>query len=144
MQMRRWVPLVLVLAVALNTAGCITSLSLTEERDWGNLLSRGVVREPMPFKNKGGAGFLSVIIPGTGHFYAGEPGLGVAYFLGNILWPINIFWTVPAAVQATEVANKRRTVEYYKFGAHSAAVEKLREKGKLPSGFTTFEEAKTS
>lgn len=127
-----------------QTTGCITTLSLSEERDWGRLLEKEVVREPIPFKSKGLAGFWSVLIPGIGHFYAGEPGWGITYFLGNLLWPINIAWTLPAGIQAASVTNKRRTIEYYTLGAHSQTVEKMRGKGKLPTNFKTFEEVKSN
>jgi len=132
----------LAVVCALNSAGCITSLAHVEEREWGRLLDRGVVREPVAFKSQGVAGFWSFVIPGIGHFYVGEPGLGVAYFLGNLLWPLNPFWTLPAGLQACEVTNKRRTIEYYKMGAHQQKVEQLKKKGKLPADFKTYEEAK--
>lgn len=131
----------LAIAIALNLSGCITTLALSEERDWGRLLEKKVVSEPIPFKSKGVAGFWSFLVPGVGHFYVGESGLGVAYFLGNILWPLNPFWTLPAGLQACTVTNKRRTIEYYKFGAYKERVERLQKKGKLPADFKTFEVA---
>ena len=134
----------LALLCLLNTTGCITSLSHIEEREWGRLLDRGIVREPLPFKSKGVAGFWSFAVPGVGHFYVGEAGYGVAYFLGNLLWPLNPFWTLPAGLQACEVVNKRRTVEYYKIGGHKTRIDQLRKKNKLPADFKTFEEAKFS
>lgn len=130
----------LILVVALNSSGCIATLSMSEERDWGSLLSQRIVHEPLPFKRKGVSGFWSVVIPGTGHFYTGMPGLGVLYFLGNILWPFNILWTVPAGLQATDVTNKRRTVEYYRFGSHNQVLERRQQEGQLPNDFKTFEE----
>lgn len=131
----------LALVCALSSTGCLAHLAMSEERDWGRLLDRGIVQEPIPFKSQGVAGFWSFVIPGVGHFYAGEAGLGVAYFLGNILWPFNPFWTLPAGLQAAEVTNKRRTVEYYKFGAYSNVVNRLQTKGKLSPDFKTFEQA---
>lgn len=124
-----------------STAGCLASLSLSEERQWGRMLDKQIVREPILFKSKGVGGFWSVVIPGTGHFYAGHPGLGVMYVLGNLLWPINIFWTLPAGLQAIDVTNKQRTVEYYTLGAHAARVEQLKSNGKLPADFKTKEDA---
>ncbi len=142
MRRRRVGVILLAIVCIVNTAGCLAHLALSEEREWGRLLDKGVVREPISFKSKGVAGFWSFVIPGTGHFYAGEPGLGVAYFLGNLLWPLNPFWTLPAGLQTAEVTNKRRTVEYYKLGAHAAVIERLKKKGKLPPDFKTHEEAK--
>lgn len=133
--------LALAVVCVVNTTGCLASLSLSEERQWGRILDKQVVREPLPFKSKGVGGFWSVVIPGTGHFYAGHPGLGTMYFLGNLLWPINIFWTLPAGLQAIDVTNKQRTVEYYTMGAHAERVERLKSKGKLPADFKTKEEA---
>lgn len=137
----RLVVIVLALVCALNSTGCLAHLSMSEERDWGRLLDRGVVQEPIRFKSKGWAGFWSFVTPGIGHFYVGEPGLGVAYVLGNLLWPLNPFWTLPAGLQACEVTNKRRTVEYYTIGAHEDTVARLQQKGRTPSDFKTREEA---
>ena len=141
MHPRRMKVVALALVCALSSTGCLAHLSMSEEREWGRLLDRGIVQEPIPFKSKGVTGFWSFVIPGVGHFYAGEPGLGVAFFLGNILWPFSPFWTLPAGLQAAEVTNKRRTVEYYKFGANAKVVESLRAKGKLSPNFKTFEQA---
>ena len=132
----------LLIPILLGGTGCVTSLSMSEEMTWGKLLNDGVVREPIPFKSKTTAGVSSFIVPGAGHFYTGESGLGVAYFLGNILWPINILWTVPAGMQSATITNKRRTVEYYKFGSHADKVAKLRQKRKLPADFKGYEEVK--
>lgn len=140
-QARKFDYISLALLCVLNT-GCITSLSHVEEREWGRLLDRGTVQEPIPFKNKTVAGFWSFVVPGIGHFYVGEEGLGVAYLLGNILWPLNPFWTLPAGLQACEVTNKRRTIEYYNLGAYQNVVERLRKKGKLPQNFKNYEEVK--
>ena len=142
MRRRRIGSTVVAILCLINTTGCITALSLSEERDWGRLLDRGIVHEPIPFKSRGVAGFWSFVIPGVGHFYVGEPGLGVAYFLGNLLWPLNPFWTLPAGLQASTITNKRRTIEYYRLGAYRNVIERLRNKGKLPKDFKTFEEVK--
>lgn len=141
MRKSRGVGIGVAIVCLLNTTGCLSHLALSEEREWGRLLDKGVVREPIRFKSKGAAGFWSAVIPGTGHFYVGEPGLGVAYLLGNLLWPLNPFWTLPAGLQAAEVTNKRRTIEYYKLGAHASTIERLQRKGKLPADFKTYEEA---
>ena len=141
-QRNRAAALALAVLCLVNTTGCITTLSLSEEREWGRLLEHQVVREPIPFKSKGVAGFWSFVVPGIGHFYVGEPGWGVTYLLGNLLWPLNPFWTLPAGLQAADVTNKRRTVEYYKLGAHEDVVKRLQARGKLPADFKSYEEAK--
>jgi hypothetical protein len=138
---RRNAQIGMALLLAVSTAGCITTLAMSEEREWGRLLERQVVQEPIPFKSPAVTGFWSFVVPGVGHFYVGESGLGVAYFLGNLLWPLNPFWTLPAGLQACTVINKRRTIEYYKYGAHQRTIEKLRKKDKLPPNFKGVEEA---
>lgn len=140
MRRRRVGVILLAIVCLVNTTGCLASLSLSEERQWGRLLDKQVVREPIRFKSKGWAGFWSAVVPGIGHFYVGEEGLGVAYLLGNLLWPLNIFWTIPAGLQATAVTNKRRTVEYFTMGAHSKQVENLKAKGRVPADFKSRDE----
>lgn len=127
-------------ALVLTSTGCAAHLTRGEEMHWGVLMQKSGIYNPIPFKSKPVTTVWSVIIPGTGHFYLGEVGLGAVYFLGNILWPINILWTVPGALQANEVVNKRRTIEYYQMGAYSNVVERLRQKGKLPYDFKNREE----
>lgn len=137
---RSYTVLVICLAVVLTSTGCTAHLTRGEEMHWGVVMQKSGLYEPIPFKSKGVTSLLSILIPGTGHLYADEPGLAALYFLGNILWPFNILWTVPRGLQAAEVANKRFTIMYYQTGAYSDVVERLGENGKLPYNFQKREE----
>lgn len=103
-------------------SGCV-SLSMTEEAEWGRLLTDDIVDEPIKHKNVWAAGILSFVIPGTGHFYLGEWGSGGGLFLSNLLWPLSPFWATPAGVTDTKTVNKRYTVEYYTYGPGKQVVE---------------------
>ena len=140
MKNSRFLVCLISLAFVFSATGCAAHLTRGEEMRWGILMQKSGIYNPIPFKSKPVTTVWSVVIPGTGHFYVGEAGLGVVYFLGNILWPINILWTVPGGVQAAEVVNKRRTIDYYQTGAYSDVVERLRRKGKLPSNFKERDE----
>ncbi len=119
-----------VLAMCLGVVPGCTSLTMTEQAEWGHLLQEDVVDEPIKHKNVWAAGILDFLIPGVGHFYLGEMGSGGGLFLSNILWPLSPFWAVPAAVADTRVVNERYTVNYYTFGPGKAEIEK-RDKAKV-------------
>ena len=120
--MSRRILLATLLTCLVVQSGCV-SLSMTEEAEWGKLLNEDIVDEPMSHKSPWLAGILSFIIPGVGHFYLGEWGVGGGLFLSNILWPLSVIWGTPAGVIDTKSVNKRYTVNYYTYGPGREVIE---------------------
>lgn len=97
------------------SVGCI-HLSRTEERDWGVLLDRGKLENPIKYKKAWIAGTLDFLIPGTGHLYLNEWTASGVLFLSNIFWPLSAGWGLYAAILDTETVNKKLTIECYQVG----------------------------
>jgi len=118
-----------------SMTGCATKkLSMSEEADWGSLLNQNVVQEPLLFKSVKGTGVWDFIIPGSGSAYAGG-GESFGWLGAILLWPISPFYQPAIGVSIARSENKRRTIEYYKFGSHQNKLGKLKADGKLPADF---------
>lgn len=143
--MKRILAVLVIGAFAINLSGCaMKRLSLAEEADWGTLLNKRVVAQPLPFKSVKGTGIWDFIVPGSGSTYAGG-GEAFGWLIGGVLmWPISPFYQPAIGVAIARNENKRRTIEYYRFGSHSERIAKLQEKGKLPPGFVSRESAQVS
>ncbi len=133
------------LSVCILASGCSTkNLTLSERTDYDKLVSQQVVSQPIPFKSKKKTIVWDIILPGVGTIYAGG-GKSWGWIIGGILlWPASMVYQPFIGRKVANNESERRTVEYYKLGAHAEKLAELKANGKLPVDFKSREQAKVS
>lgn len=144
--MKKQVP-ALLLAICIFTSGCSTkNLSFSERADYDKLVSQRVVSEtePISFKGPKKTVVWDIILPGVGTIYAGGKQSWGWIIGGILLWPASMVYQPFIGRKVARNENQRRSVEYYKNGAHTDRIADLQEKGKLPAAFKSRDQVQVN